>query len=390
MNTKFKAVIDSLSPDLLQFAQDLVRIKSYTGSERDVILRVKREMERLHYDQVLVDQVGSVVGIIGNGPTKVYFDGHTDTVLADPREWSFDPWSGDIQDGFLRGRGSVDMKSSAAAAVYGAYAARELGYTAGKTIYVSCSVMEEDYEGAAVDNEFRELNFLPDYAVICEPTRLRICNGHFGRALFEVAVKGVGIHASRHQLGDNALNKIVPIIQRVESLGKELLASGGERGSIASTKLVTESVSINSTPGLATLTIDRRTTPEDTQERLSEEIDRLCADIPDASWSVVDTYGTSWTSREMVLHNLMPAWKIPEDHHLVRSAWDACTDLGLEPVVYRRSGFTNGWVTCGRYQIPTIVFGAGDEACCHIVDEACPTDQILSACAFYTRLEAAL
>ena len=257
MNTEFKAVIDSLSPDLLQFAQDLVRIKSYTGSERDVILRVKREMERLHYDQVLVDQVGSVVGIIGNGPTKVYFDGHMDTVLADPREWSFDPWSGDIQDGFLRGRGSVDMKSSAAAAVYGAYAARELGYAEGKTIYVSCSVMEEDYEGAAVDNEFRELNFRPDYAVICEPTRLRICNGHFGRALFEVAVKGVGIHASRHQMGDNALNKIIPIIQRVERLGKELLASGGERGSIASTKLVTESVSINSTPGLATLTIDR-------------------------------------------------------------------------------------------------------------------------------------
>ena len=337
MNTKFKAVIDSLSPDLLQFAQDLVRIKSYTGSERDVILRVKREMERLHYDQVLVDQVGSVVGIIGNGPTKVYFDGHMDTVLADPREWSFDPWSGDIQDGFLRGRGSVDMKSSAAAAVYGAYAARELGYAEGKTIYVSCSVMEEDYEGVAVDNEFRELNFRPDYAVICEPTRLRICNGHFGRALFEVAVKGVGIHASRHQLGDNALNKIVPIIQRVEDLGKELLASGGEQGSIASTKLATESVSINSTPGLATLTIDRRTTPEDTEERLSQEMDRLCADIPDASWSVVDTYGTSWTGREMVLHNLMPAWKIPEDHHLVRSAWDASRLKALISIVDFRS-----------------------------------------------------
>ena len=201
---------------------------------------------------------------------------------------------------------------------------------------------------------------------------------------------GVGIHASRHQLGDNALNTIAPIIQRVESLGKELLASNGERGSIASTKLATESVSINSTPGLATLTIDRRTTPEDTEERLSQEMDRLCTGVPDAKWSVVDTHGTSWTGQKMVLHNLMPAWKIPENHHLVRSACDACTDLGLESVVYRRSGFTNGWVTCGRYQVPTIVFGAGDEACCHVVDEACPTDQILHACAFYTRLEAAL
>ena len=105
MDAKFEHVMESLKPALLKFAQDLVRLKSYTCSEREVILRVKQEMERLRYDQVLVDQVGSVVGIIGNGPTKVYFDGHMDTVLADPREWSFDPWSGDIQDGLLRGRG---------------------------------------------------------------------------------------------------------------------------------------------------------------------------------------------------------------------------------------------------------------------------------------------
>ena len=389
MEEKFQAVLNNIRPSLLKFAQDLVRIQSYTGSEKDAILRIEQEMKALKYDKVTVDSVGSVVGVIGNGPTKVYFDGHIDTVLAKPEEWSFDPWCGEIVDGLLRGRGSVDMKSSAAASVYAAYAARELGYDAGKTIYVSCSVMEEDYEGTAVDNEFDELGFLPDYAVICEPTRLRICNGHYGRALFEIRVNGVGIHASRHQMGDNALNKMVPIIQRVEALGKELLADGN-RGSIASTKLATESVSINSIPGAAILTIDRRTTPEDTEERLSAEMDRLCEGIPDASWKVIDTYGTSWKGREVVLHNMINAWRIPQEHPLVQAANAACGDIGVQPEVYRRNGCTNGWVTCGKRHIPTIIFGAGDEACCHIIDEACPTDQIITACAFYTRLEALL
>ena len=60
-----------------------------------------------------------------DGPTLVYL-GHVDTVLADPSEWKHDPWSGDLADGFLWGRGSLDMKSQVAAeAVAAASLARD-------------------------------------------------------------------------------------------------------------------------------------------------------------------------------------------------------------------------------------------------------------------------
>src|SRR5205085_2914739 len=49
-----------------------------------------------------------------DGPTLCYL-GHVDTVLADPSEWDHDPWSGDVEDGFLWGRGALDMKSQVAA-----------------------------------------------------------------------------------------------------------------------------------------------------------------------------------------------------------------------------------------------------------------------------------
>ena len=379
-------LMKEIGPQLIAFAQDLIRIKSYTCHEKDSVYRVKEEMEKLNFDQVIIDSIGSVVGIIGNGPMKVYFDGHLDTVIAKPEEWDFDPWCGENYDGYLHGRGSVDMKSSAAASVYGAYLARELGYAEGKTIYVSCSTMEEDYEGVAVKNEFEELNFKPDYAVICEPTHLRISNGHHGRALFEITVKGTSIHASRHQQGDNALYKMMPIIERVKAYGEELVQADGQNGSIACTKIETDAPSINSIPGIAKLTIDRRITPEQTEEVLAAEMNAFCKDIPDTEWKVVDVADKSWTGRDVVMHNMVNAWHTDVSNHMVQSACEAVKGIEREPVIYRRNGCTNGWVTGGYLGVPTIIFGAGDEAGCHIVNETCPVDEILLACEFYALL----
>jgi len=57
---------------------------------------------------------------------RLCYLGHVDTVVADSAEWTHDPWSGDVADGFLWGRGSIDMKSQVAAeAVAGAALATE-------------------------------------------------------------------------------------------------------------------------------------------------------------------------------------------------------------------------------------------------------------------------
>ena len=51
-----------------------------------------------------------------DGPTLAFL-GHVDTVRADPDEWTFDPWGGDVVDGWVRGRGALDMKGQVAAEV---------------------------------------------------------------------------------------------------------------------------------------------------------------------------------------------------------------------------------------------------------------------------------
>ena len=50
----------------------------------------------------------------GGGP-RLLFLSHTDTVLADPAEWTVDPWSGELRDGQVWGRGALDMKGQVAA-----------------------------------------------------------------------------------------------------------------------------------------------------------------------------------------------------------------------------------------------------------------------------------
>ncbi len=70
--------------------------------------------ELLADDEDRPNLVADLDGGDGEGPTLCYL-GHVDTVLADPSEWTHDPWSGDVDDGFLWGRGALDMKSQVAA-----------------------------------------------------------------------------------------------------------------------------------------------------------------------------------------------------------------------------------------------------------------------------------
>jgi acetylornithine deacetylase/succinyl-diaminopimelate desuccinylase-like protein len=83
-------------------------------------------MKSLGYEEVIVDSMGNVLGRIGRGEKSILFDSHVDTVeVNDEKEWEVPPFSGEIVDGRLYGRGSVDMKYSVAASIYAGVIAKE-------------------------------------------------------------------------------------------------------------------------------------------------------------------------------------------------------------------------------------------------------------------------
>src|SRR3954465_11110012 len=82
----------------------------------------------------------------GDGPTLCLLS-HVDTVLADPAEWQRDPWSGDVVDGELWGRGAQDMKSQTAAEVTAALALAQSGWRPAHGDLLVVCVADEEPEG---------------------------------------------------------------------------------------------------------------------------------------------------------------------------------------------------------------------------------------------------
>jgi acetylornithine deacetylase/succinyl-diaminopimelate desuccinylase-like protein len=161
-----------------------------------------------------------------DGPTLCYL-GHVDTVLADPSEWTRDPWSGEIADGHLWGRGALDMKSQVAAEIAAAAALARSGWRPARGELLIVAVADEETggslgaewicenhpekvrcdllvnEGAGVVFEYRGKRY---YGVCCAEK---------GVFRFTVITDGVAGHASMPAMGENALLKMAPVLERL-------------------------------------------------------------------------------------------------------------------------------------------------------------------------------
>ena len=177
----------------------------------------------LGFEEVSLDSTGNVIGRMGGGGPLVQFDSHLDTVrVNDADEWAHPPFSGDIAEGYLWGRGSVDMKSALLCSVYGAFLAKKLGYLEDKTVLVTGTVCEEYCDGVNLKLLYEELGLKPDYCIICEPSDNTIALGHTGKAQIRITAHGVSAHGSAPEKGKNAVYEMAPIIGRVEALNARL------------------------------------------------------------------------------------------------------------------------------------------------------------------------
>jgi acetylornithine deacetylase/succinyl-diaminopimelate desuccinylase-like protein len=165
-------------------------------------------------------------GAVAAGPTLCYL-GHVDTVLADSREWARDPWSGDLADGHIWGRGSLDMKSQVAAEVAAAVGLAREGWRPARGELLIVAVVDEETGG--------ELGA----KWLCEnhPEKVRcdmllnegggpcfeldggryygVCCAEKGVFRFTVTTDGAAGHASMPKLGENALLKMAPVLERL-------------------------------------------------------------------------------------------------------------------------------------------------------------------------------
>jgi acetylornithine deacetylase/succinyl-diaminopimelate desuccinylase-like protein len=272
----------------------------------------------------------------GDGPTLCLLS-HVDTVLASPGEWAHDPWSGDVEDGFLWGRGAIDMKSQTAAEVTAAVSlAREGWRPAAGDLLVLVVVDEEvgGHEGAIWLTEHHAdkvrcdelLNEGGGSVIPFDGGPLYgVCVAEKGVFRFTLTTTGRAGHASMPRIADNALLKLAPLLDAMgpgragfdvtegprlllEGLGVELDAGvGGVElalealrardpglavlvepmlGVTLAPTIVSASEKINVIPSRAELKVDCRTPPGMGPAAARQRIEAVLAGAGVDGWSI--------------------------------------------------------------------------------------------------------
>ncbi len=215
--------------------QRLVRFNTVNppGNERPAIEYLATYLESAGFETEILGATEDRANLVatlggeGDGPTLLYL-GHVDTVLAEPSEWRHDPWSGELDGGYLWGRGALDMKSQVAAeAVAGATLAK-LGWRPARGALKLVFVADEE-TGGEFGAQWLCTNH-PD-KVRCDmlinegggehfqfggARRYGVCCAEKGIFRFMVTARGAAGHASLPRTGDNALLKLGPVLQRLQ------------------------------------------------------------------------------------------------------------------------------------------------------------------------------
>ena len=227
---------DEYQRESTEVLQRLVRFNTVNppGNERAAIEYLAAYLEQAGFETVVLaaeearpNLVATLAGA-GDGPALTYL-GHVDTVLADPSEWTHDPWGGDVADGFLWGRGALDMKSQVAAeAVAGAALARR-GWRPARGKLMLVFVSDEETGGdigahwltaTHPDKVRTDLLINEGGGQAFEYSGRRhygVCCAEKGIFRFTVTAAGAAGHASLPRTGDNALLKLGPVLERLGS-----------------------------------------------------------------------------------------------------------------------------------------------------------------------------
>jgi acetylornithine deacetylase/succinyl-diaminopimelate desuccinylase-like protein len=223
------------APDATSLLQRLIRHDTVNppGNERAAQEMLQAELEGAGFETELIGAEPARPNLIARLPGRsegpsLCLLGHVDTVLADASEWTVDPWSGERRDGFVWGRGALDMKGQVACEVAAACELGRSGWRPERGELLLITTCDEE-AGAAIGAKW-----------LCEqvPDKVRcdlIVNEGAGEMLdfggrrfytvvvgekgvfrFKLTTEGRAGHASMPDIGDNALLKMVDVLARLD------------------------------------------------------------------------------------------------------------------------------------------------------------------------------
>ncbi|HSV75666.1 MAG TPA: YgeY family selenium metabolism-linked hydrolase [Bacteroidales bacterium] len=368
-----------------QNLSQLVKHKSLSLQEKGVQEELMKQMQEAGFDEVRMDGLGNVIGRVGRGKRILAFDAHMDVVdIGHEGNWKFDPLGGEIKDGYVCGRGTVDQKGGAAAMVTAGRILKDLAFDDDLTVYFVGSVIEEDCDGLCWKYIVEEEGLKPDLVISTEPTNLGIYRGQRGRMEIHVHFYGVSSHGSAPERGVNAIYMASRTALEIEKLNERLAFDEFlGKGSVTISQIISNSPSLCAVADYARIHLDRRLTWGETKESAIKEIEALIEGL-NAKVEMLHYEETSFTGLRYGMEKYYPTWKLEENHPMIQLAAGTFEKtFGKTPRIDKWTFSTNGVTINGYYGIPVFGFGPGNEVLAHAPNEKTPVSDLVAASAFY-------
>ena len=391
LTDKLLALTNHYRAEMIGFCQRIVQTPSLPGEEGDVAALIRAEMERLNYDEVWNDDWGNVVGLLrGQGSGRsVMFNGHMDHIdPGDPQDWPYPPYSGEIHNGRLWGRGTADMKGPLTAMIHAGGALAREGLRPEGDLYIA-AVVQEEVGGLGTKKLAQTVH--PDCAVVGEASSNHLARGHRGRIEVIVQVQGKSVHASVPHQGVNPHAVLARFIQRLETFPlahDEVFGSS----SVAPTLYLADQRSSNVLPGQVRLHLDWRNIPGETADdvltQLQPLLDACLAEVEGSKGQVLlhTRDLCTYTGKTETFSAVFPSFGLATDHPLVHKGQRVLTRALARPVdvIIWRFATDGGHLMAAG--VPTIGFGPAEAHTLHTIGENVPVEMLVEGMMGYAAL----
>jgi acetylornithine deacetylase len=396
-----EALANVRAEDLVAELQALLQVPSVTGTaaESEAQHRVEARMRAVGLDTDLWsidlasttadpdfpgseaprDEAWGLVGAWGDGdgPTVV-LNGHVDVVPPGDTGWTTSPWSGQVRDGRVLGRGACDMKAGLACQLLAVKALRDAGVRPRGRVVVQSVVGEED-GGLGTFATLRR-GHTGDLAVICEPTGGRLVTATAGALTFRLVIAGRSVHASARLDGVDAVEAYVHVhgaLRRLEerrNRDPHPLMAGYRLPYPLSVGTLTAGNWASSVPDRLVaegrLGVRLGEPVADARADFERAIAQACAEDP---WLRVNPVQVQWWGGQFAPGQVEVDAPVSR---LVSAAHRAVH--GQVPAVHGVPYGSDQRLLTGLGGIPTVVYGPGDVRQAHAPDESVPVAELVS------------
>ena len=361
-----------MPPEAVGLLQELVRIPSPNppGDTRQIaeyIAQIMREggctVSMPAPDEK--PEAVNVIATIGSGEPVIMLHAHIDTVpiaADEASKWSMDPYAGDVRDGKLYGKGSVDDKAPLAAMMLAMlHAAQSADRLTGTLVLVAAA--EEETGGQLGTRWLADNEHLPqcDFIVVGEQTHNRVAVAHKGVMRAVVRTTGRSVHATNPDRGVNAITAMARAVLALDAYHQELTQRvhpivGTPTCNVG---VISGGSTANAVPDSCTVWLDRRMVPREKPEDVQAELKAVIAqvDVSPASISIGDFLFSSWFESSL-------------DSPLAHS-FMACVrrELNADPGPVGYLPGSDAKHLLGQMRGEMIIFGPGSYEVAHAYDE---------------------